>query len=70
MAPVVAATGWYLYEFQLPTGTSGEGRYVILEAVSDYGNNMFLDDFCIEEHIGVPNDFCTNAISLLLVEMS
>ena len=30
----IAATGWYEYEFQMPTGSSGNGKYVIFEAVA------------------------------------
>ena len=48
LTPVVTNTGWYEYKFQMPAGSSGNGKYVILEAVSAYGNNVFLDDVCIE----------------------
>jgi len=43
--PVVPSTGWYEYSFGLPAGSTGNNRYIILEGVSSYGNNMFVDDF-------------------------
>lgn len=46
--PVVAANGWYEYTFPFNAGSGGSGRYVIFEAVSQFGNNMFLDDVYIE----------------------
>lgn len=37
---------WYQYEFGLPAGSGGGGgRYVILEGVSTWGGNIFVDDF-------------------------
>jgi hypothetical protein len=47
-APIVASAGWYQYEFTMPAGSGGDGRYVIFEAVSAYGNNIFLDDICLD----------------------
>lgn len=47
MEPVVAAQGWYNYIFNLPAGGKFFG-YIIFEAVSAYGNNIFLDDIVIE----------------------
>jgi hypothetical protein len=47
LAPVVAAAGWYEYTFNITN--SGKGIfYVILQAVSGYGNNIFVDDFSLE----------------------
>ena len=48
LTPVVSTAGWYAYEFALPTGAGGEG-YVIFEAISKYGNNIFLDDIKITQ---------------------
>ncbi len=46
-APVEAvANQWYQYSFDLPGGKSGLG-YIILEAVSQYGNNIFVDEMNI-----------------------
>ena len=43
-SPVAPSIGWYQYSFELPAGSGGNNRYVIFEAVSDFGNNMFIDD--------------------------
>jgi M6 family metalloprotease-like protein len=42
MSPAVATAGWYQYSYILPISTTGY-HYVILKAISAYGNNMFLD---------------------------
>lgn len=47
LAPVESANGWYEYLFTLPSGQAGTGRFVIFEAVSQYGHNIFLDDITI-----------------------
>ncbi|HMM12292.1 MAG TPA: MBG domain-containing protein [Bacteroidales bacterium] len=47
LAPVVSTGGWYNYIFNLPTGSSGTG-YIIFQAISAYGNNIFLDNAKIE----------------------
>jgi hypothetical protein len=49
LAPVVATEGWYEYSFNMPAGATGSGRYIIFEAVSAFGDNIFLDDFTIEQ---------------------
>ena len=46
--PVVDADGWYLYSFMIPESGAGTGKYIILRAISAYGNNMFLDSLAIE----------------------
>ncbi|MHC1737811.1 MAG: choice-of-anchor J domain-containing protein [Ignavibacteriaceae bacterium] len=52
-APVVATEGWYEYSFIIP-GTGGGMKYVILKAVSQYGNNIYLDSLTVEEVPAVP----------------
>jgi hypothetical protein len=42
MSPTVATAGWYQYSYNLPVAATGY-YYVILKAISAYGNNMFLD---------------------------
>lgn len=49
LAPVVATEGWYAYTFAMPAGAAGNGRYIIFEAVSAYGNNMFIDQVTVEQ---------------------
>ena len=46
-APTVAANGWYPYTVNLPT-LSMTNAYVVLEGVSAYGNNIYVDDIKIE----------------------
>lgn len=48
LAPVVTSGGWYNYIFNLPTGASGTG-YIIFQAISAYGNNIFIDNAKIEQ---------------------
>lgn len=48
-SPVVASEGWYFYKFNMPAGATGNGKYIIFEAVSADGDNIFLDDVTIEE---------------------
>ncbi|MDP2237836.1 MAG: MBG domain-containing protein, partial [Bacteroidales bacterium] len=47
LEPVVLTQGWHAYSYFLPEEATGNGRYIILEAVSAYGNNIFVDDFSI-----------------------
>ncbi|MBK7171630.1 MAG: fibronectin type III domain-containing protein [Bacteroidales bacterium] len=42
------ANQWYKYHFDMPPGSMGMNRYVVFEAVSQYGNNMFIDDICLD----------------------
>ena len=56
--PVVTTNGWYKYEFQIPTGVIGT-RYLILEGVSAYGNNMFVDELQL-----IRNENCAAPVSL------
>jgi hypothetical protein len=41
--PVESSNGWYKYNFPHPSGSIGTG-YIIIEGVSMYGNNIFIDD--------------------------
>ena len=53
LTPPEASNGWYQYYFDMPPGSGGPGRYVIFEAVSQFGNNIFIDDVCL-----VPQPLC------------
>ncbi len=44
LPPAVSSAGWYRYEFNLPSGSSGSGKYIIICARSGYGNNIYLDE--------------------------
>ncbi len=47
LAPAETGAGWYEYTFNITN--SGKGIfYVIIQGVSAYGNNMFIDDFSME----------------------
>jgi hypothetical protein len=41
--PVESADGWYAYSFNIPSGFTGSVNYILFNAVSAKGNNMFLD---------------------------
>ena len=60
LSPVVASSAWYQYFYNLPVGSAGNSRYVILEAVSAYGNNIFIDDI----NIALAHDVSTTSIDL------
>jgi hypothetical protein len=44
MSPTESADGWYQYSFNVPAGFSGASNYIIFQATSAKGNNMFIDD--------------------------
>ena len=50
--PVELTAGWYEYTFSF-TGTT-VNRHIIFEAVSAYGNNIFIDDVTVELIPAVP----------------
>ena len=59
-SPVVSTEGWYKYTFTMPTGATGSGRYIIFEAVSQFGNNIFMDDVVIDV---IPNTYTWSGAS-------
>jgi M6 family metalloprotease-like protein len=54
MAPAVGSAGWYQYSYNLTLPTSGY-YYVVLKAISAYGNNMFIDSFSFTRTVIPPN---------------
>ncbi|NCA86696.1 MAG: T9SS type A sorting domain-containing protein [Clostridia bacterium] len=46
LSPTVAVAGWYEYTFNITNSSKGI-FYVILQGVSGYGNNIFIDDFSL-----------------------
>jgi len=40
----VASDGWYYYSFPIPAGYTSSANYILVEAISQNGNNMFIDD--------------------------
>ncbi len=47
-APVEVADGWYEYSFNIPPSYNTAANYIIFSAVSDYGNNMVIDDVVVD----------------------
>jgi hypothetical protein len=47
MSPIVSSDGWYQYDFVFDCGGTDKG-FIIFEAVSDNGLNMFLDDILVD----------------------
>lgn len=54
LEPVVASVGWYKYTFNFPAASSGTGKYVIIEGVSEYGDNIHVDDFIVQQQPPTP----------------
>ena len=44
LTPTVAAIGWYQYTFSVPASFTGTTNYLILQATSAYGDDIYLDD--------------------------
>jgi hypothetical protein len=45
LSPVeTGGNGWYYYEFSIPTTFNTATNYIIMQAVSAYGNDIYLDD--------------------------
>ncbi|MFH0866083.1 MAG: T9SS type A sorting domain-containing protein [Bacteroidota bacterium] len=45
--PIVTANGWYKYQYTIPATFTGASNYIILQAVSGYGNSMHIDDVSV-----------------------
>ena len=61
---------WNEFYFPIPTGTTGT-KYVILKAVSGYGNNMYLDDFKVySTNCAKPTDLAVSDISTTSADIS
>ena len=57
LPPVEAGPdGWYEYTFNIPAGFNSASNYFIFSAVSDWGNNLFIDDISVKSapSCGVP----------------
>lgn len=62
-APVEAvANQWYEYSFNIPASTGNNARHIIFEAVSQFGNNMFVDHITVRAlPTGVPDHVVLSA---------
>jgi N-acetylneuraminic acid mutarotase len=48
LAPVeTGADGWYYYEFTIPSSFNTTTNYIILQATSAYGNDIYVDDIAV-----------------------
>jgi hypothetical protein len=45
--PIVSEQGWYDYVFEIPNTFVENPSYVLLVATSDYGTNIFVDEFVV-----------------------
>jgi len=60
--PIVLVEGWYQYSFSFQTLPGN--NYLIFEGVSDYGNNMFIDDIEITSPVSVVIDAGNDAYTV------
>ncbi len=44
VARYYSPAGWYYYEYSIPSGFNGSTNYILFNAYSQYGNNIFIDD--------------------------
>ncbi len=56
---------WYDYKFILPAGSVGTNRYIIIEGVSGWGGNIYIDDF----QVGLPPT-CISPSTLIATEIT
>jgi len=50
----IGADGWYNYTFNIPATFTGASNYLILNGVSDFGNDMHLDDVTVYAYTPSP----------------
>ncbi len=64
-APAAAANTWNQYTFAVPAGITGATEYIVLNAVSQYGTYIFIDDVTWPSYPcasgGPANDYCSGA---------
>ncbi|MGN6567302.1 MAG: GEVED domain-containing protein, partial [Flavipsychrobacter sp.] len=76
LSPTESSNGWYQYSFTIPASYSGTSNYIIFDAVSAFGNNMFLDDVSVDHfspcsghpnagYITGPSHICQNKLFTL-----
>jgi hypothetical protein len=44
MAPIESVVGWHEYTFNIPSTFTGASNYMIIKGISNFGNNIFIDD--------------------------
>jgi hypothetical protein len=58
--PVITNTGWIQCQYLIPATFTGASNYIILQAVSGFGNNIYIDD--VQVYIMQPNDVGVTAV--------
>jgi len=64
--PVESASGWYMYEFDIPETYNGSENYILLKATSKYGMNNFVDEVRVyrpEAANGIPVNFDAEGVT-------
>lgn len=51
---VPAASGWYQYTVTIPGTFTGTTNYIVFAAVSNNGNNLYMDDVALTATVGTP----------------
>lgn len=67
LTPIVAADGWYSYNFDIPGNINGTG-YIVIMGTSRYGNNIFIDEVSVDLIQAV--DAETSLINMNAIETS
>ena len=42
--------GWYQFSYNIPSSFNGSTNYIIFQAYSGYGNDMYIDDVCYDAY--------------------
>ncbi|MCX7955367.1 MAG: fibronectin type III domain-containing protein [Bacteroidales bacterium] len=63
LPPIVPNTNWYEYTFNLPTGIANTSGYVIFAGVSNYGNNIYVDDITIKSYCPTPSNITISNVT-------
>lgn len=55
LQPPEATNGWYDYSFEIPMEVFADGDvFIIIEGHSQFGNNIYIDDFSVTTTLAVP----------------
>ncbi|MFM7080244.1 MAG: hypothetical protein ACKOYC_10700, partial [Bacteroidota bacterium] len=61
LAPVVAANGWYTYNYVIPNTYNTSNVYVCIVGISAFGDNMYIDDFSVTTYPNAQNYVASSA---------
>jgi hypothetical protein len=45
-----STAGWYQFTYNIPSSFNGSTNYIIFQAYSGYGNDMYIDDICYDAY--------------------